>query len=269
MSRVLMQLPVTPSTAIGSRAVADYFSSDQFVAVSLAVLLHLIVIALLLAGWQQNKPVAVVVNTIKVSMLMQAPTPVIDAPSSPPQMEARLPEAPAPIQKETPKPVIKEAQFSKKRVDEISTEKLLTEPLPRDDITPNVEVKMSDKQATEQTNSKVESQVSPQSQASTQAQANTQSAANFDTSQYFPVDKKAPAYPSRALDKGIQGACTVRYTVTTDGRVENPEAMDDCHAFFIKPSLEATKSFRYTPRMVDGKAVKVPNVKNTFQYRIE
>ncbi|MDO8960791.1 MAG: energy transducer TonB, partial [Methylophilus sp.] len=140
---------------------------------------------------------------------------------------------------------------------------------PATEATPNQEAKTTDKQMTEQTNSKVESQVSPQPQASTQAQANTQSAANFDTSQYFPVDKKAPAYPSRALDKGIQGACTVRYTVTTDGRVENPEALDDCHAFFIKPSLEATKSFRYTPRMVDGKAVKVPNVKNTFQYRIE
>ncbi len=61
----------------------------------------------------------------------------------------------------------------------------------------------------------------------------------------------------------------MRYTVNAEGRVENPEALGDCHAFFIKPSLEATKSFRYTPRVVDGKAVKVPNVKNTFQYRIE
>ncbi len=61
----------------------------------------------------------------------------------------------------------------------------------------------------------------------------------------------------------------MRYTVNTKGRVENTEVIDGCHPYFIRSSLEATKSFRYTPRIVDGRAVNVPDVKNTFQYRIE
>lgn len=111
--------------------------------------------------------------------------------------------------------------------------------------------------------------ISTDSEQTTSAVSNLPSDQSFDSSQYFPVQKDAPAYPTRALDNGIQGACTVRYTVNTEGRVENPEVLDDRYAYFIKPSLAATKSFRYTPRMVNGKAVNAPSVKNIFQYRIE
>jgi protein TonB len=37
----------------------------------------------------------------------------------------------------------------------------------------------------------------------------------------------------------------------------------------INPSLIASKNFRYQLREIDGRAVAVPNVKNTFTYRIE
>jgi protein TonB len=33
--------------------------------------------------------------------------------------------------------------------------------------------------------------------------------------------------------------------------------------------LAAAQSFRYQPRVIDGRAVAVANVKNTFTYRIE
>jgi len=275
MSRVLAPLSTMSSTATQTRSIAHFLSSELFVAMSFSVLFHLLMLTLLLAGWQENKPVAAVVKTIKVRMLMQAPAPVpiveVQAPSTPVELEKSVPEVVKPILKEPAKSVIEESQFAKKRVDEtpVLSEERVTETLPPAETTLNEEAQVSDKQALEQTNKKVEPSTSQQSQSTAQTQTNTQSDANFDSSQYFPVDKKAPAYPSRALDKNIQGACTVSYTVTTDGRVENPEALSDCHAFFIKPSIEATKSFRYAPRMVDGKAVKVPNVKNTFQYRIE
>jgi len=41
-----------------------------------------------------------------------------------------------------------------------------------------------------------------------------------------------------------------------------------CHPLFVKPSLAAAKRFRYQPRVVDGQAVAVANVKNTFTYKI-
>lgn len=87
--------------------------------------------------------------------------------------------------------------------------------------------------------------------------------------QYLPIVKDAPAYPSRALDKGIEGSCTVSYSVNPQGRIENPKALDDCHPLFIRPSLTAAKSFRYQPRIIDGRPVAVPEVKNTFHYRIQ
>jgi TonB family protein len=87
--------------------------------------------------------------------------------------------------------------------------------------------------------------------------------------QYLPIAKDAPDYPQRALDKGIEGSCTVSYSVNPQGRIENPKAREDCHPLFIRPSLTAAKSFRYQPRIVDGRAVAVPEVKNTFHYRIQ
>ncbi|RRW31608.1 energy transducer TonB, partial [Stutzerimonas stutzeri] len=94
-------------------------------------------------------------------------------------------------------------------------------------------------------------------------------AAEAASRQYLPIAKKPPVYPQRALDAGLQGACTVSYTVDVQGRVRSPKVVGDCHSLFIRPSLIAAQSFRYQPRIVDGRAVEVPNVQNTFHYRIE
>lgn len=263
MSRVL-----TPTNEFHLQDFVHFICSDKLVASGVAVLLHLMVIALLLAGWQENKPVAAKIKTIKVQMI-QAPVaaPMIEKVPEQPLIQAQ-PEppviAPKPIKKEPPVQAINEAKFAKKRVDEPVIE--VAESIP--EIVTESEMPPSEDERLTVTN-QADSSIMADAEALTSALAGSPSNQQFDSSQYFPVQKDAPAYPTRALDKGIQGACTVRYTVNTVGRVENPEVIDDCHAYFIKPSLAATKSFRYTPRVVDGKAVNVPNVKNTFQYRIE
>ena len=86
---------------------------------------------------------------------------------------------------------------------------------------------------------------------------------------YAPLDKPAPEYPERALARGIEGDCTVQYTIDAAGRVENPAVVGDCHPLFIRASLNAVKAFRYQPRRVDGQPQAVANVRNTFHYRIE
>ncbi|WP_235991972.1 energy transducer TonB, partial [Pseudomonas paracarnis] len=91
----------------------------------------------------------------------------------------------------------------------------------------------------------------------------------FDSRQYQPLSKAAPAYPERALDKNIEGDCSVEYTVNTQGHVENPKVLAGCHPLFIRPSLAAANTFRYQPRIVDGKAVAVPAVPHTFHYRLK
>lgn len=92
---------------------------------------------------------------------------------------------------------------------------------------------------------------------------------SFDVKNYQPVSKKAPAYPEQALDHKLEGDCTIVYGVNEKGKVENPQAQEDCHPMFVRPSIQAALNFKYQPRLVDGKPTSVPNVKNTFQYRIK
>ncbi|WP_314018982.1 energy transducer TonB [Stutzerimonas degradans] len=99
-------------------------------------------------------------------------------------------------------------------------------------------------------------------------QARREAAAATDR-QYLPIAKAPPVYPQRALDSGVQGECTVSYDVDPNGRVVSPQVAGQCHPLFIRPSLEAAKRFRYRPRIVDGQAVTVRGVQNTFHYRIE
>lgn len=94
-------------------------------------------------------------------------------------------------------------------------------------------------------------------------------AAAADIRQYLPISKEAPDYPQRALDKGIEGDCTVEYSVTPQGKVEAPKVVGNCHPAFIRPSLVAAATFRYKPRVVDGQPVSVSGVRNTFHYRIQ
>jgi len=49
----------------------------------------------------------------------------------------------------------------------------------------------------------------------------------------------------------------------------DPKALDGCHPLFIRPSLAAANTFRYPPRIVEGRAVAVPAVRNTFHCRIQ
>ena len=125
--------------------------------------------------------------------------------------------------------------------------------------------------ATEQRHRELEQQrLDQQRLAAEKARAATPApAAAFDSRQYQPLSKEAPDYPERALDKHIEGDCSVEYTVNPQGRVENPKVLDGCHPLFIRPSLAAANTFRYQPRIVEGKAVAVPAVRNTFHYRIK
>jgi len=238
--------------------------SEHAVALATTLMLHVLVALLLFSGWQKTQLPEPKEKTIKVQMLVQR------MPAQPARVMMQQPavlDKPQPQSQQAAKPVAlphsaSDAQFAYKRVDEMNK---ASEPEQVTEV-PLASVETPEKISTLKSSENIaESKAKP----STDLASAPSSEKNFDVSQYVPVSKEAPSYPQRALDKGIQGACTVQYTVNTQGLVENAEALSDCHPFFIKPSLEATKSFRYTPRMIDGKPVKVSNIKNTFQYRIQ
>ena len=87
---------------------------------------------------------------------------------------------------------------------------------------------------------------------------------------YFPRIKIPPVYPVRARNMGIEGFCTVKYTITKYGKVENVVPVSrECQNLFKISSIDAAKKFLYKPRIINGEAVDVNNVKNKFIYRLQ
>lgn len=246
-----------------SPALALAPNSDGFwrksLAASLAVALHGAVAVALMLGWSTERP-GVDAPRVMHTQLVVLPAPTPTPAPTPEPVAAALPEPvaiPVPT-KPTVDPQLQaqkleKAALARKRVEEKKLEQ------------------EQQRMATEQRNRELEQQRLSQARATAEkARAAVPAPAPaFDSRQYQPLSKAAPDYPERALDKNIEGDCSVEYTVNTLGHVENPKVLDGCHPLFIRPSLAAANTFRYQPRIVDGKAVAVPAVRNTFHYRIK
>ncbi len=88
--------------------------------------------------------------------------------------------------------------------------------------------------------------------------------------EYLPIVKIAPAYPMTARSRGIQGYCTVEYTVTAAGTVKDVVVIDaDPKGIFDKTSVDAARKFKYKPRVVNGEPIAVRGVRNIFRYQLE
>jgi periplasmic protein TonB len=227
-------------------------------AASLAVALHVGVLAALMLGWSTEKPLVEAPRVMHTQLVMLPPAPV--AVPEPVAVAAPTPEPVAvPV---PPKPVVDP---------QIQAQKLEKAALARKRVEDKKIEQQQERLASEQRNRELEQQrLSQERLAAERARPAAPAAAPaFDSRQYQPLSKEAPDYPERALDKNIEGDCSVEYTVNPQGRVENPKVLDGCHPLFMRPSLAAANTFRYQPRIVEGKAVAVPAVRNTFHYRIK
>lgn len=88
---------------------------------------------------------------------------------------------------------------------------------------------------------------------------------------FLPLNKVAPVYPQRALARGIEGFCTVTYTVTERGTTRDISVVDgECsNRLFQRASIEAARKFKYKPRVRGGKAVATSGVRNRFEFNLE
>lgn len=91
---------------------------------------------------------------------------------------------------------------------------------------------------------------------------------NEQIEKYKLVKKVHASYPLPALRKGIQGTCTIEYTVTETGKTADHKVKKCKHRVFSSASVAAAKKFRYKPQMKDGKAVSVKGVNNTFTFKV-
>ncbi len=85
---------------------------------------------------------------------------------------------------------------------------------------------------------------------------------------YLPIVKVAARYPSRALSRGIEGYCTVQYTVTKTGETRDVIVVDCPQKVFSSASVKAAKKFKYKPKVIDGEAIEVPGVRNRFTFEM-
>lgn len=239
-----------PTPAMAPRDASGVWRNS--LAAGLAVALHVGVLAALMMGWSTQKPVVDAPRVMHTQLVMlpaaPAPEPLV-ATSAPPEPEP-VPAKPR-VDPQVQVQKLEKAALARKRVEEKKAEQ------------------QQERLATEQRNRELEQQRLDQQRLAAEKARAAVPAPAFDSRQYQPLSKAAPDYPERALDKNIEGDCTLEYSVNIQGRVENPKVLDGCHPLFIRPSLAAANTFRYQPRIVDGKAVAVPAVRNTFHYRIK
>lgn len=87
---------------------------------------------------------------------------------------------------------------------------------------------------------------------------------------YLPIVKVAPVYPSRAVDRGIEGYVVVEFTVTRTGAVRDPRVVEyHPSTIFNKAALAAALKFKYKPRIVNGEPIEVHGVLNKITFRLE
>ncbi|MBF4559988.1 energy transducer TonB [Pseudomonas sp. p50] len=243
-------------------------------AAGLAVALHGVVVLLLINNWSPEVPAVKPPNVMTTQLVMVAPTVQPPAPEPAPMPVAEpVVAAPAAVTPSVP------VEPAKPQIDpQIQARKLEQAALARKRVEERQREQLAEQQRQQQASRVREQAAEQQRQAQQQAQQAEQSRLNAerarqqaaaDSRQYLPLSKEAPEYPARALDKNIEGDCSVEYTVNPKGQIENPKVLDGCHPLFIRPSLAAAQTFRYQPRIVDGVAVAVPSVRNTFHFRIK
>lgn len=270
MTAMIMHNP----TAMPLRPEASGFWRNSLAA-SLALALHAGVLVALVLGWSVDKPQVEAPAVLTTQLVMLAPP---AAPAEPLPALAEVAPPPPPLPAAAPEPVrprvdpqvlaqkLEQAALARKRVEDKKREQLQEqqrqqrERLEAEQRQRDTEQRVAQEQA--------QAQRAEQSRLAAE-RARRQAAQAADSRQYQPLSKEAPDYPQRALDKNLEGDCTVEYSVNPQGRVENPRVIDGCHPLFMRPSLAAVATFRYQPRLIDGQAVTVPAVRNTFHYRIQ
>ncbi len=93
----------------------------------------------------------------------------------------------------------------------------------------------------------------------------------FSDGDMLPIVKVQPQYPRRALSRGIEGYVIVQFTVTQRGGVKDAIVVDSVPKtdVFHKSAINAALKFKYKPKVVDGKPVEVPGVRNKITFQIE
>lgn len=100
---------------------------------------------------------------------------------------------------------------------------------------------------------------------------------NLGEGNYMPIVTVAHEYPSTALSRGMEGSCTVVFTVTETGAVKDAVPVPELcvnkkdgqpTTVWNRASVKAVSKFKFKPKVEDGKAVEVPGVRYKLTYQM-
>ncbi len=88
-------------------------------------------------------------------------------------------------------------------------------------------------------------------------------------SDYIPLYRVSPEYPSRASRLRIDGKVVLELTVTAEGRTADIRVVDaDPPGFFEEAAIAAARKFRYAPRYENGQPVATRGVRYLFTFAL-
>lgn len=89
-------------------------------------------------------------------------------------------------------------------------------------------------------------------------------------SDYIPLYVPQPRYPSRALNRGIDGYAVIQFTISTNGSTAQTQLLEESPEGygFGRAALQAAGKLKYNPKTEDGVAVEVEGVSYKFSFKI-
>ncbi len=91
-------------------------------------------------------------------------------------------------------------------------------------------------------------------------------AQDFDAA---PLKRYPPMYPERCMDDASSSETVlVEFDVTADGRTENIRVIDSTFSCLNGSAVSAVKTWKYDPKIEDGKPVARKGVQTTVTYEI-
>ena len=85
----------------------------------------------------------------------------------------------------------------------------------------------------------------------------------------IPLVRIEPRYPGAALAQRQQGYVVVEFAVTELGSVDAPRVVEaKPRGVFDRSALEAVRKWKYSPKIVDGKAARRERVQVRLDYRL-
>jgi protein TonB len=85
----------------------------------------------------------------------------------------------------------------------------------------------------------------------------------------IPIVRVEPVYPQRALERGIEGWVEVEFTVTEVGSISEPTVLrSHPSGIFNRAALRAIERWKYEPKIVDGRPVSRPGMRNRFRFEM-